>query len=338
MHDSNTADWLARQTIETARELILSSHRSYIHPYGFEVHRVQVDEIRPWEVRVHVWPDSTTIFRRMSRAATESQLVHSHGWTLLSRVLSGRLEERTFRMNLNSSGAYGVYDVAGAKPLATSELLFTGRADLNQLNVSVRKASDVVYRIPQGTLHCTLPQAPSVSLVATDQRVGQVSRVLAHGDFRERIGNTTYHFRSTGSEMPVASESEWTSAFIFFALDSEVLLCRTAARPNSWQPIGGRREQGDASSMATAVREAREETGLDLLPSSLRWLGTQPSETDSGTAHFWTAPLPSPPNIHRDIEEILEVRWWDHSEAVQLPMYPGSRQALEHLIDQTRGS
>lgn len=82
--------------------------------------------------------------------------------------------------------------------------------------------------------------------------------------------------------------------------------------PGIWVFPGGRVDEADGSAVAAAVREAREEVGLDLEPTDLvpmtRWV-TPPSLPRRFDVRFFAAPLPAGARIRRHRGEVASARW-----------------------------
>ena len=114
--------------------------------------------------------------------------------------------------------------------------------------------------------------------------------------------------------------------------DRRVLLVRTRRLPEFWQPVGGGVEPDDGGEPRNAAtRELREELGLDLPRDALRPSLETPYDFGQGTVHFFVADLPEAADLAVDNREILELRCFEMSEAVQLPAYPATKRFLEHL-------
>ncbi|WP_380169510.1 NUDIX domain-containing protein [Jannaschia sp. R86511] len=124
---------------------------------------------------------------------------------------------------------------------------------------------------------------------------------------------------------------EWSSCFVFPRTDRAFFLVRTEARPDQWQPLGGHRESSDVSPIATLRREAKEEMGLEIDPSSVRYVGAHAAEEDPSDVHFWWTSVSAEMGGMPFLEEVLEGAFWSCNEARSLPMYEGSRWAVETL-------
>ena len=60
--------------------------------------------------------------------------------------------------------------------------------------------------------------------------------------------------------------------------------------PSMWSLFGGHLEENETAEQGI-VRELYEETGIELDPSSLVWLGTQRLSHNSKSLHYFEAPL-----------------------------------------------
>jgi 8-oxo-dGTP pyrophosphatase MutT (NUDIX family) len=83
--------------------------------------------------------------------------------------------------------------------------------------------------------------------------------------------------------------------------------------------------------MATVIREAREEIGVHLNPSRLIDLGVAERDVGKGKVHFWMTFIEPAPTIDTSATEILAWDWIPFSSLADLPMYAGTRTAVERL-------
>ncbi|MVQ41627.1 NUDIX domain-containing protein [Microbacterium sp. MAH-37] len=111
-------------------------------------------------------------------------------------------------------------------------------------------------------------------------------------------------------DIPAASDETTVAA------DLDVLLQRRAAtlssHPGQVSFPGGRREAQDADAIATALREAQEETGLD--PAGVEILATLPELPLAASSHvvtpvlaWWRAPSRVAAVDHRETVEVFRV-------------------------------
>jgi ADP-ribose pyrophosphatase YjhB (NUDIX family) len=92
-----------------------------------------------------------------------------------------------------------------------------------------------------------------------------------------------------------------------------------------WAPPHGRCESTDASEEAGVVREVKEETGITVKP--IRKAHTQPADTKVKTVSFW---LVSADNTEVTLDEESSASgWFTLDEALQLPLYPGTKSFFE---------
>ncbi|MEK6593321.1 MAG: dihydroneopterin triphosphate diphosphatase [Pseudomonadota bacterium] len=123
--------------------------------------------------------------------------------------------------------------------------------------------------------------------------------------------------------------------------DLQVLLLERADRPGFWQSVTGSQDEGETLG-ATAVREVREETGLDaaqyLLTDwnrqnrfeiYLRWRSRYAPGITHNTEHVFGLTVPSPLPVTLAPREHLRYEWlpwraaadkvfsWSNAEAIQ---------------------
>ncbi len=132
---------------------------------------------------------------------------------------------------------------------------------------------------------------------------------------------------------------------VVYTRDGKVLLLRRADHPEFWQSITGSMEWDDASPVATAARELREETGIDVLPERLHdWQITQRYQlfpqwrhkyapgVSENTEHFFSLELPAETVIRVSPGEHSEYRWVAFDEAVAQVFSWTNRDALQRLV------
>ncbi|MEV5206494.1 NUDIX hydrolase [Micromonospora sp. NPDC053740] len=284
---------------------------------------------------MHFWPTPLASYEYLQRSRTESQLIHAHGWDLLSVVMDGELEERTYDMQSAHDGDFVLYETTAAPGRGVSVLRATEERMVIQGAEKVSRRPDAgVYSIASGTYHSTLPATRSTSVVAAKQLPGQTSQVAVYRGAQKELENAAPEQNSSHAHPhPESTQSDVWASFVFFARADQILLVRTVARPEQWHPVGGRRNHRDSSPIDTLIREAREETGAKIDPAMLEWLGWRKSDIDTGFVSFWRVrdyalqnPLPLPRR------EIIEARWWNIAEARELPMYQASAEVLNSLV------
>lgn len=92
-----------------------------------------------------------------------------------------------------------------------------------------------------------------------------------------------------------------------------------------WAPPHGRCELDDSTEEAGVIREVKEETGLEITP--IKKVHTQPADTKVKTVSFWLVDCTST-DITLD-EESSAGDWFTIDEALNLPLYPGTRLFFE---------
>lgn len=126
--------------------------------------------------------------------------------------------------------------------------------------------------------------------------------------------------------------------------DLRVLLLERADYPGYWQSVTGSQEPGETLEQ-TAIRELREETGIDarafggLVDWELskeyeifpRWRHRYPQGTTHNTEHVFALRVPEPIDVTLAPKEHLAHLWLPWNEAAPKCFSWSNRQAIEEL-------
>jgi dATP pyrophosphohydrolase len=129
--------------------------------------------------------------------------------------------------------------------------------------------------------------------------------------------------------------------------DIKVLLLERADHPGYWQSVTGSRELGETL-VETAIREVREETGLDATHYGLRdwqtqnvyeiyphWQFRYPPDITHNTEHVFGLELPHVVPIKLAAREHLNFQWLAWQDAAEAVFSSSNRDAIlqlpEHL-------
>jgi len=335
--------WLRIQTWPDLRELVAETPTTpYVHPYGFIVFRIEAEWFPDWQIRLHLWPSRVEMLRRIQENGVADQLVHCHGWDMKSIVCLGSLTEHRYKLRTGDNYTKRLYQVIS--DYATGKSTLVAQPDqVEPILVSNTQREELadIYYIQAGEFHSTMTSSgPSVSLVATSRTQIGASRVVGPlikdgltSNIRQPVEDANFLLDSY-DELYLDSTTgvdRWAS-FVFLVDEyHRVLVVRPTRRPELWQPIGGRSEQVDRDPMATVIREAREEIGIRLDPSQLIKLETADRDVGKGKVHFWVKFIESGLPIDIAPAEILAWDWIPLDMLADLPMYTGTRAALERL-------
>ena len=135
---------------------------------------------------------------------------------------------------------------------------------------------------------------------------------------------------------------------VVYTATGKVLLLRRADHPEFWQSITGSMEWNDATPVATAARELREETGIQVISSQLRdwhiqqryvlfpqWRHKYAPEVSENTEHFFSLELAREIPIVVSPSEHCEYLWVSFEQALEQVFSWTNRDALRMLM-QTR--
>ncbi|MDO8351583.1 MAG: dihydroneopterin triphosphate diphosphatase [Gallionella sp.] len=130
---------------------------------------------------------------------------------------------------------------------------------------------------------------------------------------------------------------------VIYTSELDVLLLERADHPGYWQSVTGSRED-DEDLRATAMREVREETGLDVSLYTLtdwqlqnnyeiypHWRHRYPAGITQNTEHVFALQLPDRVPITIAAREHLEFRWLPWQDAAQKVFSPSNRAAILSL-------
>jgi dATP pyrophosphohydrolase len=131
---------------------------------------------------------------------------------------------------------------------------------------------------------------------------------------------------------------------VIYTAEGEVLLLERADYPGYWQSVTGSCEAGETLT-ETALREVREETGLDArqyLFSDWRskniyeiyphWLYRYQPGITHNTEHVFGLQLPHPVDIQLEPREHLNYQWLAWQDAAEKVFSPSNRAAILELL------
>jgi len=132
---------------------------------------------------------------------------------------------------------------------------------------------------------------------------------------------------------------------IIYTAQLDVLLLERADHPGYWQSVTGSREAGEAL-RDTAIREVREETGLNASQYVLtdwqvenayeiypHWRYRYPPDITHNTEHVYGLQLPQIVAVRIDSREHLSFQWLAWQEAAKKVFSPSNRAAILQLSD-----
>ena len=135
---------------------------------------------------------------------------------------------------------------------------------------------------------------------------------------------------------------------VIYTADGNVLLLERADHPGYWQSVTGSSESGEAL-VETAIREVREETGLDTrrYPASdwplydwqsqnvyeiyPEWRYRYPPDITHNTEHVFGLQLLHPVDIQLEPREHLNFKWLAWRDAAEKVFSPSNRAAILEL-------
>jgi hypothetical protein len=113
------------------------------HPLGFiDIPLVRDDRIK---MVIHVWHPN------FSRRQEPPQICHSHGWHLISTVLTGAFENWSFGIDANANGRHQVYQISYDRAASISTV--TDHIVDAERTARERLVEGQTYRIPSDSYH-----------------------------------------------------------------------------------------------------------------------------------------------------------------------------------------
>ena len=132
---------------------------------------------------------------------------------------------------------------------------------------------------------------------------------------------------------------------VIHAADGQVLLMERADAPGFWQSVTGSQDAGETLAQ-TAIREVREETGLDASPFALtdwgidtrfeiyaRWRHRYAPGVTHNTEHVFGLLLPSALPVALAPGEHVKYRWLPREAATKACFSPSNAAAIRRLPD-----
>ena len=137
---------------------------------------------------------------------------------------------------------------------------------------------------------------------------------------------------------------------VIYTASGDVLLLERADHRGYWQSVTGSREQGEALA-ETAIREVREETGLDAARYRLtdwqlqnvyeiypHWRFRYPPDISHNTEHVFGLELPRTVSVQLSPREHLSSQWLAWQDAAEAVFSPSNRAAILLLPEHIRSS
>lgn len=137
---------------------------------------------------------------------------------------------------------------------------------------------------------------------------------------------------------------------VVYTADGQVLLMERADAPGFWQSVTGSQNGGETLEQ-TAIREVREETGLDAERYTLtdwqsqnvyeiypHWRYRYPPGITHNTEHVFGLQLPGPVEVELDAREHLNFQWLPWQDAAAKVFSPSNREAILRLAEHGRSS
>ncbi len=135
---------------------------------------------------------------------------------------------------------------------------------------------------------------------------------------------------------------------VIYTRELEVLLLERADFPGYWQSVTGSRD-GEETLRETAIREVREETGLDANRYLLtdwqytneydiypKWRHRYPPGTTHNTEHVFGLELPEKLPVQLSPKEHLSFQWLPWQAAAEKVFSPSNRAAILQLPERVR--
>ena len=137
---------------------------------------------------------------------------------------------------------------------------------------------------------------------------------------------------------------------VIYTVDLDVLVLERSDHPGYWQSVTGSSETGETL-CETAIREVREETGLDAERYTLtdwqsqnvyeiypHWRHRYPPGITHNTEHVFGLQLPGPVEVELDAREHLNFQWLPWQDAAAKVFSPSNREAILRLAEHGRSS